>query len=201
MARSNRVELNGVPLVNLTAEVLQHSISSSYIHSLCEKLNSEGIVEPSDLLRTSRKALKLKLTTHSAFFLREMADILTLREKIEMLSRPSDGVSCKAKKTSPAQRGQRSRSRSRRRDGKGVSNRDMGSNGPRCNGPQRGKPPLWEATENGQFDQVAKLIAGGCNLEEKWKGWSPLMKAAEEGHAQIVSLLIDKRADLSAANS
>ena len=66
--------------------------------------------------------------------------------------------------------------------------------------PQKCKPALWEAVENNKIDQVSKLINKGCNVDEKWNNWSPLMKAAEEGYLEILNLLIDSGANLSATN-
>ena len=85
MARNSRVELDGVSLANLAQEVLQTQ-SEEYIESICEKLSREGIVEASDLLRTSVKALENKLSTHPAFTLRELADTLFMRAEIEEIS-------------------------------------------------------------------------------------------------------------------
>ena len=43
------------------------------------------------------------------------------------------------------------------------------------------KSPLWIATEKGDIETVMQLLGTGQDTEQKYKGWSPLMKAAEEG--------------------
>ena len=44
------------------------------------------------------------------------------------------------------------------------------------------------------------LLQGSVDVEEKFNGWSPLMKAAEEGHMQIIRELVSKRANLEVTN-
>ena len=62
------------------------------------------------------------------------------------------------------------------------------------------KPSLWAAVENNDNEKVAKLIADGANIEEKHLGWSPLMKASEENHVEIMKLLLEHRADIKISN-
>ena len=47
---------------------------------------------------------------------------------------------------------------------------------------------------------MQRLIAEGKDIEEKYDGWSPLMKAAEEGHVVILRQLIEQNADLEVTN-
>ena len=232
MAKNSRVELEGVSLEHLAKQILS-THSDDYIASICNKLSNEGIEEGSDLLRTSKTSLENKLSTHSAFSFGEMADILTLRKKIEEIFGYSDSRSCKVR-TTPPRPSQRSRSRSRKRNAGHQVNPGRRCNNSRPNNPQRTrggrsfgdqgkssgqqknpnpnhnrsrhddpqkcKPALWEAVENNKIDQVSKLINEGCNVNEKWNNWSPLMKAAEEGYLEILNLLIDSGANLSATN-
>ena len=44
------------------------------------------------------------------------------------------------------------------------------------------------------------MITEGKDIEEKYDGWSPLMKASEEGHVVIQRLLIEHNADLEVTN-
>ena len=60
------------------------------------------------------------------------------------------------------------------------------------------KPPLWAAVENGDEDTVHALLAVGCDVDERYMGWTPLMKAAEEGRTMIALQLLAHRADLEA---
>jgi len=47
---------------------------------------------------------------------------------------------------------------------------------------------------------VQRLIQEGKDIEEKYDGWSPLMKAAEEGHVPILLQLLEQNADLEVTN-
>ena len=244
MAKNSNVVLEGVSLADLARELLEDTTPKSnkytndYIQDLCGKLRSEGIVEASDLLRTSVEVIETNLARKQTFNLGELADTLTLREKIAEISGYHKSRPCEVGRTrSPElRRGVRDRSRSRRRNVKsrdqnnraphrvsldansqpephcresvgnqGRSFRQQRKSLPHSNGPDhtrvhKCKPPLWEAVENNQVDQVIKLIDEGCNIEEKWKGWTPLMKAAEEGYLEILDNLLGSRADLTATN-
>ena len=63
------------------------------------------------------------------------------------------------------------------------------------------KPPLWAAVENGDEDTVHGLLTIGCDVDERYMGWTPLMKAAEEGRTMIALQLLAHRADLEAINN
>ena len=63
------------------------------------------------------------------------------------------------------------------------------------------KPPLWSAVQRNELDRVQMLIQRGADIEEKHRGWTPLMKAAEENHTAITKLLLSKRADVDARNN
>ena len=54
--------------------------------------------------------------------------------------------------------------------------------------------------EDGDLEHVRMLLRGSADVEEKFNGWSPLMKAAEEGHVQIIRELLNKRADIKVTN-
>ena len=47
---------------------------------------------------------------------------------------------------------------------------------------------------------MKRLIQQGMDIEEKYAGWSPLMKAAEEGHSMILKILLENKADLEVTN-
>ena len=61
--------------------------------------------------------------------------------------------------------------------------------------------PLWAATEKGDLDAVMQLLQTGCSTEQTYKGWTPLMKAAEEGHCEILKVLFEAKARVDATNS
>ena len=63
------------------------------------------------------------------------------------------------------------------------------------------KPSLWEAVEKGDEDSVHDLLTSGSPVDETYKGWTPLMKAAEENHTIIALQLLAHGADLEAVNN
>jgi len=62
------------------------------------------------------------------------------------------------------------------------------------------KPALWAAVENGDPDVVSRWLVLGVNIEERYRGWTPLMKAAEENHSKILQELIVNGAQVNACN-
>ena len=62
------------------------------------------------------------------------------------------------------------------------------------------KPELWAAVEKSDVSLVRQLLAAGKDPEEKFEGWTPLMKASEEGSVQIVEMFLDKKVDVEASN-
>ena len=62
------------------------------------------------------------------------------------------------------------------------------------------KSKLWAAVERGDEVTVRHLLKENEDIEEKFKNWSPLMKAAEEGHVKIIKLLLEKNANLEVTN-
>jgi len=61
-------------------------------------------------------------------------------------------------------------------------------------------PALWLAVESGDLASVQKLLQSGVNVNESHKAWTPIMKAAEEGHVEIAQLLLDNSCSLEAVN-
>ena len=190
--------------------------SERYISDFLEKMRDEGIEAPKDLLLVSKEALETKLSRHAAFNFIEMADAISLRSAIDR-----DGKETKPeRRQSPQNR--RVRSRSLIRSNFRVRGRDRqhsGGRGGRCNNsqPHRGnqdshhqtnnkrredkvKPDLWAAVERNDEAGVQQLLALGKNPEEKFEGWSPLMKSAEEGSVEIMRMLLAKNVDLEYMN-
>lgn len=199
-------ELHGVSLENLLECVLPFRSSQSR-SELLEKLREEGLSAPSDLLRVSQQALETKLASHAAFNFVQLADVVSLRQSAE------EGVTAEQ----GGRRGDRERSRSngrggqaRRRDGDGRDGRrrrqdggkrgGKGARGDREERPKQAKPELWGAVEEGDEALVRMCLQRGDEVEEKYLGWSPLMKAAEEDQMDIMEILLSKRADLEVAN-
>ena len=201
--------MGGLSLSGLAESVL-HNRTPTYVTSLIDKLGGEGIVERADLLGTSVGALEMKLSTHAAFNHGEVSDVLRLRRAVDG-GMGSDAALIRGQGALPRDNNrQRSRSGGRRFCGSGVRSdgwRDWGWRRGYSSGGGRGsvhgvpKPRLWQAVEDGDEVCVRRLLAeGAVDVEEKFRGWSPLMKAAEEGHVGIAKLLLEKRADLSVTN-
>jgi hypothetical protein len=204
-------------------ETALHDRAPGYLEALCEKLLGEGIVAPSDLLLTSKIAMETKLAAHQNFNFREMADTISLRDYIDPdptpmqpaePARPASTFSRQSRR-SPERR-QRSRSndfrgrgrnrsfsdghpgrRENSRPHRGGQNRQQRKD----NGPPPPKPELWTAVERGDLREVQKLLDSGSDPMEKFQGWTPLMKAAEEGHVDIIQLLLNRGVDIEAANN
>ena len=66
---------------------------------------------------------------------------------------------------------------------------------------QKKKLTLWAAAESGDEDTLDLLLRQGCYVDERFMGWTPLMKAAEEGHMMIALQLLAHRANLEAVNN
>ena len=62
------------------------------------------------------------------------------------------------------------------------------------------KPDVWRAVEVGDESRVYQLLKSGSNLEERYRGWTPLMKAAEDNRLSIVQMLLIMGANINAVN-
>ena len=59
-------------------------------------------------------------------------------------------------------------------------------------------PQLWSACARNDVETVKTMLTEGEDMEEVVSGWTPLMKAAEEGAFECVQLLLDKKANIEA---
>jgi hypothetical protein len=85
--------------------------------------------------------------------------------------------------------------------GKGGRKGEGGDNRQRFPELDRPPPPLWKALEEGDLDSCRRLLDDPTlDVDESYKFWTPLMKAAELGHAEIAQLLLDRGADISSTN-
>ena len=176
----------------LALEVLEVP-NDDYICQLCEKLSDEGISGLRDLLAISEMALETKLCSHSPLTIREVADTKKLR--CAAVSRSRSPSPSRSRSPILSARGKkRSRSRSP------SPSRKVRKRGKNSRRRIRTKPELWRAVENGNLAHVRMLLDDNVDVEEKFDGWSPLMKAAEEGHVQIIRELLNKRADMNMTN-
>ena len=62
------------------------------------------------------------------------------------------------------------------------------------------KPKLWAAIEAGDEAETLNFLRMQEDPEERFQGWTPLMKAAEEGHVRIINLLLEQQVDIEATN-
>ena len=192
-----------VSMSSLIETVLPYRSERS-ISDFLEKMRDEGIEAPKDLLLVSKEALETKLSRHAAFNFIEMADAISLRSAIDR-----DGKETKPeRRQSPQNRRVRSRSPiSSKFGGRGRHRHQSGGRGGRRNNNRNNKrsegkvkPDLWAAVEMNDEAGVQQLLALGKDPEEKFEGWSPLMKSAEEGAVEIMCMLLAKSVDLEARN-
>ena len=211
----------GVEMTRLIEGVLPFR-SSKYIDNFCNKMYVEGIPTPTALLRVSKDILETKLSTHANFNFMEMADALSLRSAIDPKSTKDAYHKQKGRRqggTRSPPRGRRGRSRSRRRCPKNGPDNSGGCGGHRNNSrrhrsrksdkdswndklnkEEKVKPELWAAVAQGDAAKVQELLAQGKDPEEVFEGWSPLMKASEEGNEEVMKMLLEKRVDVDVAN-
>ena len=168
MAKVNLAELDMRALI---AAVLPFR-TEKYIEEFLEKMETEGITSPADLLKASKEALETKLSTHASFNYIQMADAVSLRESIDPTRK---------NRASSSRSQQRSRSRSPRRRMKGSDREHRGSS---CNNSRQGgrhnhggrrsragnkhedKPELWAACERGDAEAAEQLLIQGKDIEE-----------------------------------
>ena len=214
MAKTENVDLKGLSLHAVAESVLPFR-TAEYIQVFCDKLAADGITSPADLAVPSVQALEVKISTTASFTLVELSDTLTVRNALD---EPRDGRNSTSERQG-SRRPQRRRQHSRSPVGRGRGNSrsprgPRGNRGHRDNSrPLRGgndhrprnrspqtKPDLWAAVERGDEVAVQRLIQEGQDIEEKYDGWSPLMKASEEGHVVIIRLLLEQNANLEVTN-
>jgi hypothetical protein len=208
MPENGDAELTDIPMSSLVEQVLPFR-SSKYLEDFCEKMLGEGIAAPADLLRVSKDALETKLSTHAAFNFIEMADAISLRSAIDRTGNNSDSSKpARPRSRSPPRRG-RSRSHDNFRGGGGRGGFRNNSRPHRRGGRRddhrepklrKPKPELWAAVERNDEPLVQQLLAQGKDPEERFEGWTPFMKAAEEGAVEAMRMLLDKKADIEASN-
>ena len=199
-----------------------NSRSPEYVDTLLHKLTQEGITEPKGLQRLSREGIQTMLGSKQTFSMGEVSDIVSIRDAIgrscRHYERPNGGKNGGGK-ANPVGKDHRDRSRSGgRRNNRRESNRNGGPIGGRKGGKGRSKgdsrrhslarntelpPALWMAAEVGDVGTCLRLLEGedhSIDVDVRYKLWTPLMKAAEEGYSEIVKLLLEYGADIKAMN-
>ena len=196
MPENGDAELMDISMNSLVERVLPFR-TSKYIEDLREKMLGEGIAAPADLLRVSKDALEMKLSTHADFNFIEMADAISLRSAIDKTGSNSDSLKPAHARSRSPRRGGRSRNHDNFR-GDGTRNFNGGRGGSRRG--SKPKPELWAAVERNDEALVQQLLARDKDIEERFEGWTPCMKAAEEGAVEAMRMLLDKKADIDAIN-
>ena len=63
------------------------------------------------------------------------------------------------------------------------------------------RPALWSAVAANDWSRVRELVLeGSVDIDQRYQGWTPLMKAAELGATRIVDFLLEQGAELEAVN-
>ena len=206
-------EMSTLPL-RVVLDLVLASRTPAYVDTLLAKLNQEGINEPRLLKQLSREGIENSLGAKQHFSLGEVSDVVGVRDAIvrsnRNYDRPHGGKKGSGKANFKRHHG-RSRSRSggrRRHSGKGAIGGRKGKG--RSKGDKRGKSPerdtgpppaLWNAVEDGDVNTVSLLLAvQGVDVDEPYRHWSSLMKAAEEGYVDSARLLLDRGADVKCTN-
>lgn len=213
--------LNGFSADNEMSKVIDEGLPAFrpavYKLGLIQKLQTEGVVAPADLLRVSRQALETKLSNRDSFNLMEIGDTMTIRQFIERKQKPVAGSKARDSASRGSRNSQGSRQRSRSRDsGRRCQNdrNDAGNHSwprrrdrqqrpqDRQQRPQNSqeKPELWSAVEGQDDARVNELLKSGHDPNQKFSGWTPLMKAAEVGAVTIAQMLIEHKANLEETN-
>ena len=198
-----KVNLAGLDMHGLIEQVLPFR-SFKHVESFCEKLVDQGVRSPEDLLKVSKEALETKLSTHGAFNFIEMADAVSLRDAIDPNKKNGSSSSRGKRRSRTPRRRNKSRESPHRRSSRNNSKRGGRHNhgGPRSRhgNKQQAKPELWLACERNDAEAAEQMLLQGKNIEEKFQGCTPLMKAAEEDSVDCLRLLIEKKANLEATN-
>ena len=185
-------------LPTFAQSVLADKRSQEQVDDLVAKLAGEGVTEPCDLGGTSREALEMRLASHGSFTLADVTDCVRLHRAHSSVITPAVA---RPRERSRSER-RRSRSQHHRSSSRGTSYRFRGRPTRQRYHSAETKPVLWEAVENGDVQTVSRLLNAGHDPREKFQGWTPLMKAAEEDYVEIAGMLLTtKAADIEATNN
>ena len=206
----------------LAREVVLPHRDAEYVSRLLEKLLSQEVFGAVDLVKVSSDLLEKKLEKSNKFDIDEIADVGRMRAVVEKNQGRSSGSGLEASKKSGLSGGRlhdlrsldtyinigvshRRRSRSPWRSGnKGKGRGKSHSNNEhyrrRRTNRHKQKPALWAAVEAKDFAEVERLLKSGVDPEECHEGWTPLMKAAEEGFVEAMVLLLEENVNIEAVN-
>ena len=178
--------------------------SDVYIGKLCWKLLDQGVEHPEELLRLSTNALEMKLISQVSFTIGEVSDCVLLRSAADTSARALDasGRVC-GKRLQTCFVGACSDERPKKLPRRNFPPlHDVSATAVKQVLPSsmESKPRLWQAVEDGDDARVAQLLLSGLDPEERFQGWTPLMKAAEENRADISRMLLEKSVNINAVN-
>ena len=184
-----------------------------YTAQLVEKLNQQGILNVEAFRDTPRSILEA-LHLSSSFKLVEVSDTIKLHNSLTGYNpllatrrpwsprrsrspgkgrRKGDGRKGDGRKRNGRFRGGFLHD-SRSHRGRGYDDRRPRSQEPKT------KPVIWSAVASGDIELVRQLLRASVDIECRYEGWTPLMKAAEMGHVIIIEALLERSADIDARN-
>jgi len=176
-----------------------------YIEEFCDKMKVEGIEAPQDLIRVRKELLDTKLSTHGNFDVSEMADVHSLRSAVDSKQNRRG----RSRSRSPRRRGGRNSQHNNNRPHNASKNNSWTRENTKKkakpelwnpNTKKKAKPELWKAVAQGDAAKVQELLNQGKDPTEPFEGWSPLMKASEEGNEEVIRMLLNKKVDIEVTN-
>ena len=198
-----KVNLAALDMEGLIEQILPFR-STKHAKDFCEKMANEGVTSPAELLKVSKEALETKLSTHASFNFIEMADAVSLRDAIDPNKKNGSSSSSRKQRSRTPRRRNKSRESPHRGSSRNNSRRGGRHNhgGPRSRdgNKQQAKPELWHACERNDAEAAEQMLNQGKDIEGKFQGWTPLMKAAEEDSVDCLRLLIERKANIEATN-
>ena len=197
-----KVDLTALDMHGLIEQILPFP-STKHSKDFCEKMANEGVTSPAELLKVSKEALEAKLSTHASFNFIEMADAVSLRDAIDPNSKNGSSSRRKQRSRTPRRRnksGDRPHRGSSRNNSRRGGRHNHGGPRSRDGNKQQAKPELWHACERNDAEAAEQMLIQGKDIEEKFQGWTPLMKAAEEDSVDCLRLLIERKANIEATN-
>lgn len=168
------------------------------IEEILQKLENQGVHTIVDLgpNQISVEAFERKLSQFHHFGRTEMSDTVSLTRAAERWCQEAMQLqhrqkSCFVRSRSPRRQRNRDEGNYARSRGGGAGHQNA-----RKEDSQHSKrivqykPQLWMCVENGDKHGVQACLARGDDRDETLEGWTPLMKAAEEGYVDIVQVLL-----------
>ena len=129
----------------------------------------------------------------------EIADVVAVRSAICKCFRANSGGRDRDRSRSSGR--EHRRYDSFRGKGKGGNGKGKRIRDDRDRSPDDAAPLLWKAASENDIELCRNLLEDpSIDADETHKLWTPLMKAAEEGHVEVVQMLLDRGADIKAMN-